>query len=225
MTPEQLVAISSSVVAIAIALIGAVEQWRNRLADNSRLAAQREADDKRWTEQRSMDESRWSKQLRAEESRAANEHQRQLEVRQLERQDEQAKGRMENLRTDAIEFVTVFEEALVIARRVSERLVEASKQDEWNRASEIFAAWNSDLPVRLSSATAKLRLHGTSVGDPASAAHTDLTGRIRSMFTNFAAQNSPDWYVMPTDEDLFRAVIEAVVLQLGEDEPSGGDSS
>lgn len=215
-TPEQLLAVAPSVVAIAIAVIGAIMQWRSRVADDRRLTAQREADQERWAKQRSTDESRWRAQLQSEQSKSVSEHERVLELKELERSEEREKEHFERLRSATADFVAVFGEALVATRRMFDEFNNAAAKNEWHQAIHIYAVWrNSDLPVRLSVATAKLRLHGPSVGDPASTAQETLRESIRDMYDRFTKNQDAPWGNTMTEvEDSFRQALEAALRQL-----------
>lgn len=186
-TPEQLQAAGPSVVAIAVALIAAVVQWRTkkaedvrsaaqREADDKRLAAQREADNTRLKEQRDADAMRMRTQIEAEADKLVAEHHRQLDLRHLQRRDTLAQDNADRLRSAAAQFVSVFGEAQSVVIAATQALSDAADRGRDQSArDEALIHWTSDLQARLGTATAMMKVVGSKrAGEHADAARESL---------------------------------------------------
>lgn len=183
MTPEQLQAVGPSAVAILIAVLGIIQQFFNRRADDKRLREQREADDvrsrelresddARWREQRTSDEARWRAQLEEEREKSATAHARAQDHKKQEAGDQSSRERSERLRTEAAEFVSIFGEALAFLSGFVDN-------DIIGDPPEL-----DDLKGRLSVSTARVRLISPGSGERASLAHASILTAFASLRDN-----------------------------------------
>lgn len=126
MTPEQLVAISSSATAIVVAVLGFVAQVLASRREDRRLKEQRAADEKRWAEQREADERRLQAQLAAETERDKQEYQHAMTRASFEAFQVQTLEARERTREVSIEFLTAIGEAQDSAVEYGRRLLAMS---------------------------------------------------------------------------------------------------
>lgn len=220
MTPELLLAIGPSLVAIAVAFIGAWTQWRSRIADDARFAAQREADDQRWSMQREADESRMKLQISAEAEALVAAHVRDVELKVREERSAFNRERAERLRREAATFVTIFGEAEAVVVSIAEALQKAVSARDWESRDAYFAPWTSDIQARLAAATAAMRIIGG--GDAANLArqaHQNLRSDVDLMDTLYKQQNAScptffSWFQRDKDLEDFTGAVSTELAQL-----------
>lgn len=191
MTPELLLAIGPSLVAIAVAFIGAWTQWRSRIADDARFAAQREADDQRWTMQREADEARMKLQISAEAESLAAAHVRAVELKVREERAALNRERAERLRREAATFVTLVGEARVMAASIAKAIQEGVQVGDWDRHDVYFAPWTSELQARLAAASSVMRIiGGDDVAKSAMQSHWSIRGDVEMMSTAYKQRDT-----------------------------------
>lgn len=220
MTTEQLLAMgpfATALVAIVVAALGALVQWRSRIASDIQLERQRAADDKRLKDQREADEARWQAAAEVDARTRAEEHERMLQVREREVREGNTQMHADRLQADALDLLAIVGEALAAAQSVQHSLARYASEGSWDQLAPSLAPWTQDLRARLAVATAKVQLHDKKVAALAGDAQFNLTTAVEEMTTAYRANRAPETVWLGTVEsDLytFAAVVRARLRQL-----------